>query len=142
MSGSYPPPESSAARPASADGGMPHKRRRTENIETESYDGADVSYQHSLKTRDPEEIKHTVRELDQNWSVSSDLKRYLYHTTPEEFVKRINSLISPDMAATIVSSLDAWTKDLVYGNRLNTTIMSILFEISYSTDSFPSSIDM
>lgn len=45
-----------------------------------------------------------VNELNENWSVTSDLKRYLYHTTPEEFVKRINSLISPDMAATIVSS--------------------------------------
>lgn len=106
MSGQYPPPNASAARPASADGAMPaQKRRRLEHLETPSYDGADEVNRHvydrNVRSENTEEVQQTVHELHQNWSVQSDLKRYLYHTTPEEFVKRINSLISPDMAATI-----------------------------------------
>ena len=111
MSGSYPPPSASATfpRPASSDGIMPaQKRRRTDGpTATPSYDGADEVHDHKLSAsasasgRNPEEVDQTVSEINQNWSAPSDLKRYLYHTTPEEFVKRINSLISPDMAATI-----------------------------------------
>ena len=86
MSGQYPPPGTSAslARPDSADGSsMPaQKRRRVEEMQMPTLDGAD-------------EVEEGGRADE--WGAS----RYLYHTTPEQFVKRINSLISPDLAATI-----------------------------------------
>jgi hypothetical protein len=51
--------------------------------------------------QDDSEIRQRFDEIHSGWVPNADLKRYLYHTTPEEFVKRINSLISPDMASTI-----------------------------------------
>ena len=96
ISGQYPPPGVSAslARPASADGTMPaQKRRRMDDLVTPSLDGAD-----EINEPDPDGNDPRTNELHQNWAPASDLKRYLYHTTPEEFVKRINSLISPDLA--------------------------------------------
>lgn len=76
------------------------KRRRLEGSEFPSYDGADEVKDHNI-ARNEEEIQRTAQEMHLNWSVSTDLKRYLSHASPEDFVKRINSLITPDMAATI-----------------------------------------
>lgn len=41
------------------------------------------------------------KEANHSWGPGSSLKRYLYHTSPEEFVRRINALISPETASTI-----------------------------------------
>ena len=97
MAGQYPPPYESPSlvRPASADALMPaSKRRRTddEDLQMPSLDGADEPTDNPLYNDDS---------TKKGWGPSPDLRRYLTHTTPEEFVNRINSLISPDMAATI-----------------------------------------
>lgn len=115
LGGQYPPPpQASMGRPASADGMPAQKRRRTDEtaltLQTETADGADEVHNHTYTRfgagangkQDPDVVNQTIKELHQNWSAGqTDLKRYLYHTTPEEFVKRINSIISPEMAATI-----------------------------------------
>lgn len=109
MPGQYPPPyeSSSRVRPASADVAMPaSKRRRTDNeLETPTYDSADEVEPHNLSkvgsTKNEEQLTKSINEISESWAPQSDLKRFLYHTTPEEFVNRINSLISPDMASTI-----------------------------------------
>ena len=117
--GQYPQPyplpidmSQALGKPASASAEIQsNKRRRTEEeeaaaiVETPDFDGADKVRDHVLarggSLQNSEEAAKTVREITQNWGVSTDLKRSLYHTTPEEFVNRIISLISPDMAATI-----------------------------------------
>ena len=97
----------SLVRPASDDATMPaSKRRRTDvDSETPTLDGADETNAHLLSratsTKNEEEVAQTIKEIHENWGPASDLKRFLYHTTPEEFVNRINSLISPDMASTV-----------------------------------------
>jgi hypothetical protein len=78
------------------------KRRRMDDLVTPSLDGADEINEHLISRAgslgNGEQFPQSASELHQNWAPTSDLKRYLYHTTPEEFVKRINSLISPDLA--------------------------------------------
>jgi hypothetical protein len=84
------------------------KRRRMDDLVTPSLDGADEINEHTIpragSLENGEQFPQSASELHQNWAPTSDLKRYLYHTTPEEFVKRINSLISPDLAVGCHSS--------------------------------------
>ena len=108
MPGQYPPPpvhpNHSVNRPASAGAERPtHKRRRTDDgpEQPPCLDGADEFYHPLAGSFKSEEAAKTMGEIHQSWAPQADLKRFLYHTTPEEFVNRINSLISPDMASTI-----------------------------------------
>lgn len=41
----------------------------------------------------------SAKEANHSWGPGNSLERYLYHTSPEEFVNRINSLIGPEIAA-------------------------------------------
>lgn len=83
---------------------QPNKRRRTEAEidETPSYDGADETNPHRLSTDGS--LKNSdaaTAQMLSSWGPNAELKRYPGHSTPQEFVGRINSLISPDMASTI-----------------------------------------
>lgn len=51
--------------------------------------------------RSSEERTLASKEANHSWGPGSSLKRYLYHTNPEEFVGRINSLITPETASKI-----------------------------------------
>nr|POE63029.1 molybdopterin synthase sulfur carrier subunit [Quercus suber] len=80
-----------------------HKRRRTEDEdarEVQTYDRDDtVAKDLSDQRPDPGQM---LRDFEQSWVGNIDLKTYLHRTSPEEFVNRINALISPHQAATLV----------------------------------------
>ncbi|KAK3725860.1 hypothetical protein LTR37_000008 [Vermiconidia calcicola] len=107
MSGQYPPPPPpmqpgpSLVRPASpGDSMQPNKRRCTGgDVQWPLLDRADEPTTNPLKERNEHVAQQS--EVHASWGDNSDLRRYLSYTTPEEFVNRINSLISQEMAATI-----------------------------------------
>ncbi|KAK5122581.1 hypothetical protein LTR85_003844 [Meristemomyces frigidus] len=84
------------------------KRRRTDDgmQATPIFAQADpninplLSRQTSSSTKN-DELAQGFNEIQQQWAPNSDLKRLLHRQSPEEFVNRINSLISQEMAATI-----------------------------------------
>lgn len=67
------------------------KRQRIDDVEHEAP---------PLSSRNSEDpLMGTFKEIENAWAPTVNSKQYLHHTTPEEFVNRINSLINPDMAA-------------------------------------------
>ncbi|KAF2169923.1 hypothetical protein M409DRAFT_64350 [Zasmidium cellare ATCC 36951] len=99
---------SAGASPLPGSAGMqpPQKRRRTEDgpRETESLDAADVSnpgpisrYGSSTGVYGHE----TYRQMNDAWGPSADSLRHLIHRSPEEFMNRINSLVSLEMGVSI-----------------------------------------
>ena len=74
----------------------PLKRRRlTEDTAPPSI----ASVAASIK--DDKAIVNEFRDLDNSWGPNIDMKRFLHHTTPEEWNMRINSLITPEVAAQV-----------------------------------------
>lgn len=105
----YPPQLSSlGASPARSNStGMqpPQKRRRTEDgpQETESLDAADVANpgptsRYASTTGYGHEM---YRQMNDTWGPGADSLRHLVHRSPEEFMNRINSLVSIDMGVSI-----------------------------------------
>ena len=90
-----------------SDPNPPQKRKRTDEPEhQQGFDRGDGIAQHyyARVTRDDrssEERMLASKEANHSWGHGNNLKRYLYHTSPEEFVGRINSLISPEKASAI-----------------------------------------
>lgn len=78
----------------------PNKRRRTEG-ETEDAPPTTKETGSSFDDR--------FKEIHRAWVPSTDTKKYLASGSPEEFVARINKLISPSQASTI---FNAYVKDL------------------------------
>nr|POE92366.1 transcriptional regulator war1 [Quercus suber] len=87
-----------------------HKRRRTEAGEAhgvQTYEPKDTVAKHVLEPKsDPVQM---LRDLEQSWNGAADLKTCLHQTSPEEFVNRINALVNPAQAATLV---DRYKTDL------------------------------
>lgn len=95
---------SPAARPESSGMQPPQKRRRTEDgpRETESLDAADVSNPGpaSRYGSSSSQGHETYRQMNDAWGPQgADSLRHLVHRSPEEFMNRIASLVSPDMGA-------------------------------------------
>ena len=41
--------------------------------------------------------------IEMSWAIASDITRFLHHTTPQQFVQRINSLIPPERAPDLLN---------------------------------------
>lgn len=105
----------SHVRTGSADQGMPpQKRRRTggQDFDAPSYDGADVKANTELSraaslasiTKQDPRMMENFQAIHQSWAPTNESKKFLYHTSPEEFVNRINSFINPEMAAMVFNN--------------------------------------
>lgn len=125
--------QSPITRPGSFDPAMPpQKRRRTED-ETPSYYVADVVATSHLprmtsqpSNKEDDLVSKGIQEIQQPWmATSNDLKRYLHRTTPDEFVKRINSLISPELASSIFHR---------YTTKLTAHIPAVVFPESMTAE--------
>ncbi|KAF2766828.1 hypothetical protein EJ03DRAFT_353596 [Teratosphaeria nubilosa] len=97
-------PQSQAPMGGAGNGMPPHKRRRVEG--TPGLDSADATGKpHLSRTtsgsrEDP--LSREMQEITRPWGPTDDDPRgYLYRTSPEEFVARVNSLIGPEMAARV-----------------------------------------
>ena len=104
----YPQPGAGASRPGSYASNNKRRRTNDDNTETPTLDGADETVAdryprgNTRPARDsPNEPAQALQNLTNSWGPDTDLKRFLHHTTPEEFVNRVNSLIPPDMASAI-----------------------------------------
>ena len=73
------------------------------NASTNSTDGIAQHYYSrvSRERRASEEAELRSRETNSGWDPGNGLKRYLHHTSTEEFVARINNLIKPETAVII-----------------------------------------
>jgi hypothetical protein len=75
-----------------------NKRRRTED----SPFPARSSLPHSHGSPSTATGQHSSTEeansIEMSWAIASDVTRFLHHTTPQQFVQRINSLIPPERA--------------------------------------------
>ncbi|KAK3623835.1 hypothetical protein LTR56_021389 [Elasticomyces elasticus] len=88
---------------------IPSRKRRLDETDQTPYDPtADPQLTAHLSRRtstsggnadDP--VRKHFAEIDRSWAPTEDSKRYLHHTTPEEFTARVNSFINPSLAATI-----------------------------------------
>lgn len=96
----------------------PTKRRRVEDHDEErgvsSSNGVAVDL-HPVSASDPE---NSVPDTAQVWARNTDLKSLLHDTTPEDFVNRINALISPELAATIFDR---------YNTKLSPLLPAVVF---------------
>lgn len=68
--------------------------------------------------RASEEAQLKSRRNDELWGAGNELKRYLHHTSPEEFVARINSLIKPETATLVFDR---------YINELSPNLPAVVF---------------
>ncbi len=98
LSGQYLPPSmgQSGTRSGSTDmSGPPAKRKRIDG------DGMDSLYQQPVYQGEAKRSSWVYEEpkAQPYGAMHSDLRRYLPYSTPEEFVKHINSIITPDQAA-------------------------------------------
>ncbi|EME46863.1 hypothetical protein DOTSEDRAFT_169698 [Dothistroma septosporum NZE10] len=98
--------ESPSAMSGSSGMQPPQKRRRTEDGPFEPMDTADTGktpstprYQPSQPAQD-DALKGLLQTND-GWGPTADSMRYLIHRSPEEFMNRINTLVSPEIGVTI-----------------------------------------
>ncbi|KAK3676704.1 hypothetical protein LTR78_003480 [Recurvomyces mirabilis] len=95
---------------------MPSRKRQRMDL-AQAFDGAvqpDLSRATSTSNDDP---LRTFSEIQNSWA-PTDAKRYLHHTSPEEFTARINSLINPEMASDVFG---------VYINKLAPHLPAVVF---------------
>ncbi|KAK5165754.1 uncharacterized protein LTR77_008677 [Saxophila tyrrhenica] len=105
LAGQYPPPPpprmgtSQSGMPSGSNDfpGPPAKRKRTDG----EFTGSDASFQQPSYTGEAKRSSWVFEESKSQpyGAMYSDLRRYLPYSSPEEFVKQINTIISPDMAA-------------------------------------------
>ena len=72
----------------------PQKRRRTEA------DPDEADSRNSISHRE-DSTSEQFREVVEPWGSTQDSMRYLIHRSPEEFMKRINSLVNPELGVKI-----------------------------------------
>jgi hypothetical protein len=82
----------------SHDGAPANKRRRTDD----SPYPVRSSLPHSHGSPSTATAQHSATEeansIEMSWAIASDITRFLHHTTPQQFVQRINALIPPERA--------------------------------------------
>ncbi|KAK0901401.1 hypothetical protein LTR91_016289 [Friedmanniomyces endolithicus] len=82
------------------------KRKRIDDEATvydsvEAQVNAHLSRATSTSGNAEDPVRKHFTEIENSWAPTEDSKRFLYHTTPEEFIARVNSFINPELAATI-----------------------------------------
>ncbi|KAK3073331.1 hypothetical protein LTR53_005179 [Teratosphaeriaceae sp. CCFEE 6253] len=97
--------------PVDADGkavGPPvqsRKRQRTDDNAERPLDvalaDAHLSRATSTSGNADDHVRKHFTEIENAWAPTEDSKRFLHHTTPEEFIARVNSFINPELAASI-----------------------------------------
>jgi hypothetical protein len=87
----------------SHDVGPAHKRRRTDD----SPFPVRSSLPHSIASPSTATAQNSATEeansIEMSWAIASDVTRFLHHTTPQQFVQRINSLIPPERAPELLN---------------------------------------
>ncbi|TKA75650.1 hypothetical protein B0A55_05002 [Friedmanniomyces simplex] len=86
---------------------MPARKRQRMDDEAPVYDSVEAQVHAHLSratstsgnAEDP--VRKHFTEVENSWAPTEDSKRFLHHTTPEEFIARVNSFINPELAATI-----------------------------------------
>ncbi|KAK5109151.1 hypothetical protein LTR62_007513 [Meristemomyces frigidus] len=91
------------------------KRQRTDVAQAFDSVHPDLSRATSTSVDDP--LK-TFSEIQNSWAPTEDAKRYLHHTSPEEFTARIDSLISPTVASDVFG---------LYVNKLAPHLPAVVF---------------
>jgi hypothetical protein len=85
--------------------GEPVRKRQRTQPDGPPYDNGNLGVRpdqsRATSTSGEDPVRKTFSEIQSSWAPTADSKRYLHHTSPEEFTARINSLISPDMAAKV-----------------------------------------
>jgi hypothetical protein len=80
-----------------------HKRRRTDD----SPFPVRSSLPHSIASPSTATAQNSATEeansIEMSWAIASDVTRFLHHTTPQQFVQRINSLIPPERAPELLN---------------------------------------
>ncbi|KAK3615163.1 hypothetical protein LTR56_026762 [Elasticomyces elasticus] len=80
---------------------MPARKRQRLDEATDKQIDAQLSRATSTSANADDPVRTHFTEIERSWAPTEDSKRYLHHTTPEEFIARVNSFINPSLAAQI-----------------------------------------
>jgi hypothetical protein len=87
----------------SHDDGSSVKRRRTDDSPYPAHPSLPYSNGSPSTATAQNSAAEEASNIEMSWAIASDITRFLHHTTPQQFVQRINSLIPPERAPDLLN---------------------------------------
>lgn len=84
------------------DGGPAPKRRRTDDSPFTTHPSLPYSNGSPGATTAHNSAAEEASSIELSWATASDITRFLHHTSPQQFVQRINALIPPERAPALL----------------------------------------
>lgn len=87
----------------SQDGAPSSKRRRVDDSPFPVRSSLPHSRGSPSTTTAQNSATEEANSIEMSWAIASDITRFLHHTTPQQFVQRINALIPPERAPELLA---------------------------------------
>lgn len=80
-----------------------HKRRRMNDSPYPAHPSLPGSHGSPSTATAQNSATEEASNIELSWAIASDITRFLHHTTPQQFVQRINTLIPPERAPELLN---------------------------------------